>query len=62
MICYAQEGARREGHRRVDNGTQVKAVATLATACKPSVDFDEYWQRAQRKLDYIGAVSVGIRK
>jgi hypothetical protein len=28
---------------------QVKAVAALAMACKPSVDFCGYWQRAQKK-------------
>jgi len=39
----------REDHRRVDNGAQVKAVAALAMACKPSVDFCGYWQRAQKK-------------
>jgi len=49
LIRYAQESAWREDHRRVDNGTQVKVVATLAMACKPSVDFCGYWQRAQKK-------------
>jgi transposase-like protein len=46
---YAQEMAWREDHRRMDNGTQVKTVLTLALACKPSVDFCGYWQRAQKK-------------
>ena len=49
LIRYAQESAWREDHRRVDNGAQVNAVATLAMACKPSVDFCGYWQRAQKK-------------
>jgi hypothetical protein len=44
---YAQESAWKEDHRRVDNGTQVHAVAGLALASKPSVDFCGYWQRAQ---------------
>ncbi|MGD0105730.1 MAG: IS1595 family transposase [Rhodopila sp.] len=50
LIRYAQEAAFREDHRRVDNGTQEKAVGMLAMACKPSVDFCGYWQRAQRKV------------
>jgi hypothetical protein len=49
MIRYAQESAWREDHRRVDNGRQVKTVATLAMACKPSVDFCGYWQRSKKK-------------
>jgi hypothetical protein len=49
LIRYAQESAWREDHRRVDNGAQVNTVATLAMACKPSVDFCGYWQRAQKK-------------
>ncbi len=43
---YAQESAWREDCRRVDNGAQVRAVAGLALAAKPSVDFCGYWQRA----------------
>ncbi len=31
LVRYAQESAWREGHRRVANGVQVRAVATLAT-------------------------------
>ena len=46
LIRYAQESAWREDHRLVDNGTQVKSA--LALACKPSVDFCGYWQRAQK--------------
>jgi len=49
LIRYAQEAAFREDHRRVDNGTQVEAVLALALACKPSVDFCGYWQRANKK-------------
>jgi hypothetical protein len=42
----AQEAAWREGHRRLDNGRQVQAVMGLAMACRPSVDWCGYWQRA----------------
>jgi transposase-like protein len=49
LIRYAQESAWREDHRRVDNGAHAKAVTALALACKPSVDFCGYWQRAQKK-------------
>lgn len=45
LVRYAQESAWREDHRRVDNGHQVQAVAGLAMAAKPSVDFCGYWQR-----------------
>jgi transposase-like protein len=48
LIRYAQESAWREDHRRVDNGTQVKAVATLAMAAPVSGDWCGYWQRAMR--------------
>jgi len=47
LIRYAQEASWREDHRRVDNGAQVRAVASLALAARPSVDFCGYWQRAQ---------------
>ena len=47
LIRYAQESAWREDHRRVANGTQVKAVATLAMAAPTSVDWCGYWQRAK---------------
>jgi hypothetical protein len=50
LLRYAQEAAFREDHRRMDNGTQVKTVLALALACKPSVDFCGYWQRAQKRL------------
>ena len=48
LVRYAQEAAWREDARRVDNGTQVRHVAGLAMANKPSVDFCGYWQRASR--------------
>ena len=48
LIRYAQESAWREDHRRVDNGTQVRAVATLAMAAPTSVDWCGYWQRHLR--------------
>jgi len=48
LVRYAQEMAWREDHRRVDNGRQVQGVVGLAMACKPSVDFCGYWQRAVR--------------
>jgi transposase-like protein len=48
LIRYAQESAWREDHRRVDNGRQVQGVMALALACRPSVDWCGYWQRAQR--------------
>lgn len=47
LLRYAQEAAWREDHRRVANGTQVKAVATLAMAAPTSVDWCGYWQRAK---------------
>ncbi len=46
LVRYAQESAWREDHRRVANGRQVQAVAALAMACRPSVDWCGYWQRA----------------
>lgn len=45
LIRYAQEASWREDHRRVDNGTQVRNVASLAMASRPSVDWSGYWQR-----------------
>jgi transposase-like protein len=48
LIRYAQEAAWREDHRRTDNGTQVRAIATLAMAAPVSVDWCGYWQRAIR--------------
>ena len=47
LVRYAQESAWREDNRRVDNRTQVRAVMGLAMACKPSVDWSGYWQRAR---------------
>jgi transposase-like protein len=49
LIRYAQEIAWREDYRRVANGTQVKAVATLAMMAPTSVDWCGYWQRAVKK-------------
>ena len=46
LIRYAQESAWREDHRRVANGTQVRALATLAMGAPTSVDWCGYWQRA----------------
>jgi hypothetical protein len=48
LVRYAQESAWREDHRRVDNSRQAQGVMGLAMACKPSVDWCRYWQRAQR--------------
>jgi transposase-like protein len=48
LVRYAQESAWREDHRRVDNGTQVRAVAMLAMKAPTSVDWCGYWQRARR--------------
>lgn len=48
LIRYAQEASWREDHRRVDNGRQVQGVMGLAMACRPSVDWCGYWQRAQK--------------
>jgi len=48
LVRYAQEAAWREDHRRVANGAQVQAVAGLAMASGPSVDWCGYWQRAQK--------------
>ncbi|MDZ4775623.1 MAG: IS1595 family transposase [Alphaproteobacteria bacterium] len=45
LLRYAQEAAWREDNRRVDNGSQVRRVATLALSSKPSVDFAGYYQR-----------------
>ena len=46
LARYAQESAWREGHRRDDNGKQVRGVVGLALRAWPSVDFSGYWQRA----------------
>ena len=46
LVRYAQESAWREDHRRVANGVQVRAVATLAMAAPTSVDWCGCWQRA----------------
>ena len=31
-----------------DNGRQVQQITGLAMACRPSVDFCGYWQRARQ--------------
>jgi transposase-like protein len=49
LLRYGQESAWRENHRRMDNGSQVKAVTTLAMAAPVSVDWCGYWQRAGKK-------------
>ena len=41
-LRHAQEASLREDNRRVDNGNQVRRVATLALGHKPSVDFSGY--------------------
>jgi hypothetical protein len=46
LVRYAQESAWREDYRRLDNGRQVQQITGLAMACRPSVDFCGYWQRA----------------
>jgi len=46
LIRYAQEAGWREDFRRLGNGEQAHGVVRLALACKPSVDFCGYWQRA----------------
>ena len=48
LIRYAQESAWREDHRRMDNKRQTLTIAGPAMACKPSVDWCGYWQRATR--------------
>ena len=45
LARYAQESAWREGHRRDDNGLQVRGVVGLALKARPSVDFCGDWQR-----------------
>lgn len=50
LIRYAQEASWREDHRRVDNGRQVQGVMGLAMACRPSVDWCGYWQRAEKRV------------
>jgi transposase-like protein len=45
LLRYAQEATWREDNRRVDNGTQVEQLATLALKRGKSPDFTGYWQR-----------------
>ncbi len=48
LVRYAQESAWREDHRRMNNGRQVNAVATLAMRAATSIDWCGYWQRHGR--------------
>ena len=48
LLRYAQEAAWREDNRRISNGEQIRLVAGLAMARKPSVDFSGYWQRHKK--------------
>jgi len=48
LIRYAQEASWREDRRRNHNGQQVTALAGLAMASRPSVDWCGYWQRQAR--------------
>jgi transposase-like protein len=45
LLRYAQEATWREDNRRIDNGTQVELLGTLALKRGKSVDFTGYWQR-----------------
>ncbi|THD45046.1 MAG: IS1595 family transposase [Bradyrhizobium sp.] len=45
LARYASEAAWRDDHRRMSNGEQFRAIASLVTKNKPSVDFCGYWQR-----------------
>jgi transposase-like protein len=49
LIRYAQKSAWREDHRRVPNGTQVRALTGLAMAAPTSVDWCGYWQRSRKE-------------
>ena len=49
LVRFAQESAWREDNRRLANGEQVHAVATLAMKCRPSAEFCGYWERAEKK-------------
>jgi hypothetical protein len=44
LLRFAQEAARREDHKRDNNGSQVDRIVALAMASRPSVDFC-CWQR-----------------
>jgi transposase-like protein len=44
---HAQAAAWREDHRRVSNGDQAYRIVALVMACRPSVDFCGYWERAR---------------
>jgi transposase-like protein len=49
LIRFAQEAAWREDNRRLANGEQFRAIATLAMSCPPSTEFRGYWQRAEKR-------------
>ena len=49
LARFAQEAAWREDNRRLANGEQVRAVATLAMRCKPSAEFCGYWERSEKQ-------------
>jgi hypothetical protein len=46
-LCYAQERAWRDDHRRVDNGSAVPAVMGRAMRAQVSIDRCGWWQRGQ---------------
>jgi transposase-like protein len=48
LVRFAQEAAWREDNRRLANGEQIRAVATLAMKCRPSREFCGYWERAEK--------------
>jgi transposase-like protein len=48
LIRFAQEAAWREDNRRLANGEQVRAVATLAMRCGKSEQFCGYWERSEK--------------
>jgi transposase-like protein len=49
LIRFAEEAAWREDNRRLANGEQIRAVASLAMKCKPSTEFCGYWERAEKR-------------
>ena len=48
LVRFAQEAAWREDNRRLANGEQVRAVATLALKSSPSAEFCGYWERSEK--------------
>ena len=47
LARFAAEAAWRDDNRGMSNGEQFRAIASLVTKNKPSVDFCGYWQRAK---------------